>query len=424
MNSLAVLATFDSETKLLSAVREARRGGLRVRDAYTPYAVHGLDEAMGLPPSRLSWVCAGLGAAGALFMLWFIPWCSSVDWPLNVGGKPWDSLPAYAPVIFESMVLAGGVGTVVAFFVVCRLWPGRREKLVVPNVTDDRFALILELVDSSWDVSDVLALLKRHGALEVHSLAEGADEPGTNGHPAGRSAASEGAGRAASTRRLNLTLAVLLLLTLLAALVLPGSPDRRNWEFLPNMVWSPARDAYAVADTLPQSRRPPDGTIPRDAVLQEFEPNDAGRALAGQLLKNPFTAADAAALQRGRFVFQNYCTFCHGPKGEGGGPVTQRGYPSPPPFATGPSRTMNDGELFHVITYGMRNMPPQRTILDVDDRWKVILYIRQLQKSQAAEQTPQQPPQADKTAGQTTAAGLPQASKTQSSHQPQGSTNE
>ncbi len=412
MNSLAVLATFDSESDLLSAVRAARRGGLRLRDAYTPYAVHGLAEAMGLRPSRLSWVCAALGAAGTLFMLCFIPWCSSVDWPLNVGGKPWNAWPAYAPVIFESMVLASGVGTVLAFFVVCRLWPGRREKLPDPKVTDDRFALILELADPSWDVPDVLALLKRQGALEVYPLAEGADA-GADGHPAGPTAARQATTKATSTRRVNATLTVLLVLTLLAALFLPGSPDRRHWEFMPNMVWSPAQDAYAIVDHMPQSWQPPDGAIARHAVLQEFEPNDAGRARAGQLLKNPFTATDSAALQRGRSVFENYCAFCHGPKGEGGGPVTLRGYPSPPPFATGPSRTMNDGELFHVITFGMRNMPPQRTIIDVDDRWKVILYIRKLQASQSSVQP--QPPATD---SQAEAKNQPQARSTQTLKQP------
>ena len=70
---------------------------------------------MGLRPSRLPWVCFVLGLLGAVAMLLFQYWATAVSWPINVGGKPWNSLPAFVPVTFEVMVLCAGVGTVVAF---------------------------------------------------------------------------------------------------------------------------------------------------------------------------------------------------------------------------------------------------------------------------------------------------------------------
>ena len=127
-----MIAVFDNETDLLAATRAAREAGCEIVDVYTPYAVHGLDEAMGLRPSRLGWVCFLCGAAGAALAVWAQFWTSAVDWPLNVGGKPFNSLPAFVPVIFEVCVLLAGLGVVGALLLRCRLWPGR-ESVVPPG---------------------------------------------------------------------------------------------------------------------------------------------------------------------------------------------------------------------------------------------------------------------------------------------------
>jgi len=392
MNTQVLLATFEDERGLLAATEEARRAGLRIRDAYTPYAVHGLDEAMGLRPSRLSWICAVLGAAGALFMFWFIPWCSAIDWPLNVGGKPWNSLLAYLPVIFESMVFCGGVGVVIAFLAVCRLWPGRKERLISPRLTDDQFALVVEHADAWLDPTEVYELLRRHGATEVRAVAGVVPvngKPVRSGEPwVGwpEQAAAADQDERARWRRINVALGVMLAVVVICAAILPRDPSRRNFEFIPNMVWSPAYDAYKVASQFKQAIRPQQGAIARGQVILDYEPTDEDMKRAGKELKNPYKLSDAEAMERGRFVYQNFCAFCHGPRGEGGGPVTMRGYPSPPPFPTAPSREMPDGSLFHIITYGRKNMPSQRTILEPEDRWKVILYIRKLQQQSPQEQ--------------------------------------
>ena len=129
------------EADVLAATKHVRSQGLEVVDVYTPYAVHGLDKAMGLSPSRLTWVCFGCGALGALSMTWFQFWTSAVDWPINVGGKPWNSLPAFVPVLFEFCVLLAGLGAVAALFLRCGLLPGRAARIVHPAVTDNRFVL-------------------------------------------------------------------------------------------------------------------------------------------------------------------------------------------------------------------------------------------------------------------------------------------
>jgi hypothetical protein len=167
-----LMGVFEREEDILNATRVSRAMGYTLVDAHTPYAVHGLDEAMGLAPSRLPWVCFALGLAGAALKVWFEFWTTSVNWPVNVGGKPWNSLPAFVPITFEVMVLAAGVSTVIAFLAVARLLPGRRPKMPPARVTDDQFVLVLEETDAAFDVARVCRLLGNFNAVRVEERVE------------------------------------------------------------------------------------------------------------------------------------------------------------------------------------------------------------------------------------------------------------
>lgn len=161
-----LVSYFDSEEGILDATRAAREAGYAVHDVYTPYAIHGMDEAMGLKSSRLTWVCFGAGLLGTTSALSLEYYTSVVSWPLNVGGKPFNSFPAFIPVAFELTVLFAGLFTVAAFLLRTRSFPGSvREAL--PRVTDDRFVLALRADESDAKVRDIL---QRHGALEVEQM--------------------------------------------------------------------------------------------------------------------------------------------------------------------------------------------------------------------------------------------------------------
>ena len=108
-----LMGVFHREKDILEVTRACRERGYEIVDVYAPYPVHGLDRAMGLKPSRITWLCFALGAFGASAMLAFQVWTSAVDWPVNIGGKPLNSVPAFIPVTFESAVLAAGLGLVV-----------------------------------------------------------------------------------------------------------------------------------------------------------------------------------------------------------------------------------------------------------------------------------------------------------------------
>jgi hypothetical protein len=161
---------FDNEHDIIEVTRESRESGMVIEDVYAPYAVHHLDRAQGLKPSRLTWACFAFGFMGGLLMLLFQFWTSAVDWPINVGGRPWNSLPAFIPVTFELVILTAGLGVVFTFFVVSRLYPGKKNKQPSPSVTNDRFALRVELKDKSFVVDEILKLWKKHNLVEFDEV--------------------------------------------------------------------------------------------------------------------------------------------------------------------------------------------------------------------------------------------------------------
>jgi hypothetical protein len=167
MGRPVIVASFTTGEDLLGAARAAREQGFRIADAYTPYAVHGLDRAMGLRPSRLPWACFAFGLLAGAFALWSQHWAMAEDWPVNVGGKPWNSLPAYVPVAFEGMVLLAGLGVVFAFLLRCRLFPGKGAALPAPGVTDDRFVLVLESPENPFEAGAARRLCDDFHALPV-----------------------------------------------------------------------------------------------------------------------------------------------------------------------------------------------------------------------------------------------------------------
>src|SRR5438067_12715739 len=122
---------------------EARKHNYSIYDVYSPYPVHGLDEAMALRRTRLPWVTLLVGFCALTAALTFQFYTSVLDWPLNVGGKPDNSTLAWVPICFEFTVLLSGLATVAALFLRARLYPGKRESLFADGVTNDTFALVL-----------------------------------------------------------------------------------------------------------------------------------------------------------------------------------------------------------------------------------------------------------------------------------------
>lgn len=172
MSRRLLVSVFGSEQDILGATETAREKGYDIVDVYTPYAVHGLDTAMAVTPTHLAYVCFAMGLIGAVAKLGFQIWTSAWGWPVNVGGKPLVSIPAFVPVTFEVMVLFAGVGTVLAFFLRSKLFPGKRPKVVYERVTDNRFVLVLAENDASFQLEKVRDMFKPYSLLHMEERVE------------------------------------------------------------------------------------------------------------------------------------------------------------------------------------------------------------------------------------------------------------
>lgn len=138
-----VVGFFPTPDQLIEATRKVRDARYPHFDAFTPYPVHGLEHAQGLKRSPLPYVTLGAGLTGACLGFLLQYWTSAVSWPLNVGGKPLNSWPAFVPVMFELTVLLAGLATVGAMFILNGM-PNIKRKAFDPGITRDRFALMIE----------------------------------------------------------------------------------------------------------------------------------------------------------------------------------------------------------------------------------------------------------------------------------------
>jgi hypothetical protein len=172
MNYRVYVAVFAGEKDLLRAVAEVRERDWPVVEAYTPYPVHGLDEALGRPRSRLAVACFVCGLLGVVLALGFQFWATAADWPLNVGGQPWNSLPAFVPVTFELMVLFGGLGLFAVWLLRCGLYPGKKAPPLLRGETDDRFVLVFGEPQEAVESAEVQKMLGHWGAVSVSEREE------------------------------------------------------------------------------------------------------------------------------------------------------------------------------------------------------------------------------------------------------------
>ena len=164
--SRGVLALYDDPDKLLDAAAIAKEHGFPDLDAYTPYAVHGLSEALGIKKSWVPYVTLVMGLAGASLGLTFMIWTSAYDWPINVGGKPMVSLPAFIPITFECGVLIGGTMTLAALLVACGL-PNWSKPILDRDLTNDRFGLWVPDSGPEWNEERVIKALRHTGAVDI-----------------------------------------------------------------------------------------------------------------------------------------------------------------------------------------------------------------------------------------------------------------
>jgi hypothetical protein len=170
------LAEFPDAPSLLQAARALRDRHYRRLDAFTPYEVEGLDQALGLERSWLTWILFPLALSGAgigYLIQWYV---NAVDYPLNVGGRPPHSWPMFIPITFETGILFTGVLGFLLFFLLSRLpklWHPLFQVPEFASASVDGFWLGIDRRDPALTQDLTRALLVSMGASHVVFLEDG-----------------------------------------------------------------------------------------------------------------------------------------------------------------------------------------------------------------------------------------------------------
>jgi hypothetical protein len=172
-NIHGLMAEFSRDEEILSAARKAFDQGYRRMDAFTPFPIDGLAETLGRKKSRVPLIVllAGIaGGTGGYFMEWY---AMVKSYPIDVGGRPLNSWPAYIPITFELTILSAAIAAILAMLVLDRLPQPYHPVFNVPEfkrASTDRFFLCIEATDAKFDLKatgDFLRSLKAEKVLEV-----------------------------------------------------------------------------------------------------------------------------------------------------------------------------------------------------------------------------------------------------------------
>ena len=165
-----LLAEFESPDDLLAAARRAHADGYRRMDAYSPFPIEGLSEAIGFHRNRLPLLVLIAGVIGALVGFFSQYWVAAISYPINVGGRPFNSWPAFIPITFEVTILVAALTTVLGMLALNGLPMPYHPVFNVPRfalATRDRFFLGIEAADPRFDPAATRKFLEGVGAREV-----------------------------------------------------------------------------------------------------------------------------------------------------------------------------------------------------------------------------------------------------------------
>ncbi len=164
-----IVGIFDDEDVLLTGINIVRGNGIKIEDVYSPFPVHGIDDALGYKKSRLPIAAFIFGLTGTSLALLMQIWMLGYDWPMIIGGKNFASLPPFIPVTFELTVLLAALGMVGTFMIVSDMKPYKWPRQFDLRSTDDKHVMAIDIALNAGKSKDELKrILKESGASEVN----------------------------------------------------------------------------------------------------------------------------------------------------------------------------------------------------------------------------------------------------------------
>jgi hypothetical protein len=168
-----VMAEFANPSDLVAAARFTYQAGYRRINGYSPYPIEELSEAIGFTHTSLPLIVFIGGVVGGLGGFFMQYWIEVINYPINVGGKPFNSWPAFIPITFECTVLVAAFAAVLGMLMLNKLPQPYHPVFNAPNfalATRDRFFLVVEANDPQYDHDAVVALMKRLDASDVSDV--------------------------------------------------------------------------------------------------------------------------------------------------------------------------------------------------------------------------------------------------------------
>ncbi len=383
-----LLAEYDTPGELIAAARRVRDAGYTQFDCYSPFPVHGIDEAMGIKRTILPLLVLGGGFTGLFLGFLLQWWTNAYDWPWNISGKPIFSLPANIPIMFETTILMSVFTTFFGLWILNKLpqvWHPFFRLDRFARASDDAFLLGIEAKDSRFDLAATTKLLEGEGALAVEPCFHDA--------------------RPEAKQMPKFIFGVILATTVLAlipfALIAKARASKStepHYHVFGDMDFQDkvkSDTAFNLFEDGRGNRGEIAGTVARGSLKADsayytgLEKAGGDQWITG--LPKQFEVTPAT-VKRGQQRYNIYCAPCHGFDGRGQGAIPKRAtasgagamLPANLTSATGVAVKRPNGHLFNTISNGLNTMKGYAAQIPVADRWAIVLYVRALQRASNA----------------------------------------
>lgn len=167
MTKKYLIGVFDDEHTLVEAFEKVLEKGVKVEEVYTPYPIHEVLHGM-KNKTRITHAAFFYGLFAAVGLLSFMYYAAVIDWPLNFGGKPFNTFPSFIVVSIVATILSITLLTLFTFSARAKIFPGKKAEIIDVRATDDKFIIVLDKEELGNDESSVAEIFKDSGASEIY----------------------------------------------------------------------------------------------------------------------------------------------------------------------------------------------------------------------------------------------------------------
>jgi len=160
-----ILGVFDDEDSLVEAFEKVKAKGILPVEVYTPYPIHEILEGMG-KKTRITHAAFFFGLFAATGILGFLYYAAVIDWPLNYGGKPFNSFPSFIVVTLVATILSITLLTLLTFSIRAKIFPGKKPEIFHDRATDDKFVMVIDKKSLGENDLEVTSIIKTLGKIE------------------------------------------------------------------------------------------------------------------------------------------------------------------------------------------------------------------------------------------------------------------